>query len=136
MLTFTLNFTETPNEDEVRAARYIIDNENARITQANEQLEEDQEPTPLYPQSTGGQLKSSYLSILSDRVGDVHASYVEQAKEALARELTVNDKRDMLVDVKEAIDAGLTIDQIKNLTKAIKNSNSARLNAAISALTS
>ena len=78
-ITFTgIDFTGSPDDNDTAAAQLIVDNENARRAA--------QEPpeTPL-PDSTGAELKASYLTILLEIVTNAHASYSKQAAEQAAQ---------------------------------------------------
>ena len=75
MLTFSVSFTGTPNEYDIRAATRIITLENAKRTADGDLL-------PQLPLSTGAELKASYLETLASIITGAHASYIEQASQA------------------------------------------------------
>jgi hypothetical protein len=70
-LSITVNVTN-PDEQDRRAMRYAIDNENAERAQATPP------GTPL-PQGTSGELKSSYETILAARDLRIHARDIREA---------------------------------------------------------
>ncbi len=76
-LAFDVSVSGTPNSFDLDAATMVVTEENAR------RAAQDPPGTPL-PTGTTVQLRDSYLSILVQRVAEVHANYV---KEAAAREL-------------------------------------------------
>ena len=83
-ITFTsLDFTGTPDDSDIQAAKMIINQENVRRAA----LETPETPLPM---STGAELKASYLELVLDKVTRIHASYAKQAAE---RSLTADAKQ-------------------------------------------
>ena len=82
-ITFSVDFTGTPDEYDIAAAKFVIDNENARITAANEAAAQEDPPgpvLPLLPDSNGAEIKSSYLGELGKAVDSAHANYAKAAR--------------------------------------------------------
>jgi hypothetical protein len=75
-LTLTVNFTGAPNQYDAKAARFMVDQENAK---GGSQL----------PTTPAAALKASYLTVLGQVVMSAHQSYIEQALEAESTELDV-----------------------------------------------
>lgn len=73
-ISFTIDYTGTPDEDDILGAKLIVNQENARRAQ--------QEPpeTPL-PDSTNAELKASYLEVLTNIVVNAHIDYARQSKQ-------------------------------------------------------
>lgn len=72
-VVFTIDYTGTPDSDDVLAARHIIHLENARRAALTPP------GTPL-TFANNAQLKASYLSTLLATVTSAHLSYIQQAK--------------------------------------------------------
>lgn len=84
-ITFTaLNYTGTPSNDDVMAARYIVGLENKRRAALVPP------GTPLLV-DTAANLKASYLSMLLEIVTNAHGSYIEQAKGPAGAQLGFTD---------------------------------------------
>ena len=82
-ITFSVDFTGTPDEYDIAAAQFVIDAENVRITAENEQRAAEDPPLPplpLLPDGTGAEIKSSYLSELGKAVDSAHANYAKAAR--------------------------------------------------------
>lgn len=121
-ITFTVDFTGTPDADDILAARHIVRLENERRTALNTATTAENarraaqtpplEPLPLLPilpTATGAQLKASYLGILSSRnLTDAHLDYIRQAKSAAAVEaqLTDADKQALYGAIQTRLNAG------------------------------
>jgi len=105
-----VTFSGTPDDDDLRAARYLVRIENAKRAAA--------EPpgTPLAT-SPAPQLKASVITILSATVDSAWDSYIEQA----ARDedgITADDKRAILANIRKRLDAGEDISAIISDTAA------------------
>jgi len=72
LLVFTVDFTGAVSENDTTAAKYIIDIENTRLAGL------DPPVAPLL-NSTGAEIKASYLGLLSTLVTRTHDSYIQQA---------------------------------------------------------
>ena len=79
-ITFQVGFTGSPDESDIRAANYIITNENDRIIAENRNRDENNQ-LPLLPNGTGAEIKASYLVLLEAIITSAHASYVTQAND-------------------------------------------------------
>ena len=86
-VTFTTNVVGTPDEQDRRAFRLIVDNENARRAALTPP------GTPL-PASTAAERKSSYEIVLAQTVLSAHKSYIDQASDLVA---TVELKKRFLI---------------------------------------
>jgi hypothetical protein len=71
-ITFSIDFTGTPDSTDVEAAKLIIQKENDRRAALDP-------PEAALPDGTGAELKTSYLSLLADIVANAHGSYANQA---------------------------------------------------------
>ena len=83
-ITFSVDFTGTPDEYDRAGAQFVIDSENARITAANEQAAQEDPPgpqLPLLPDSTAGEIKTSYLGQLTKAIDNAHDNYVKAARQ-------------------------------------------------------
>ena len=100
-ITFTsLNYTGTPDADDQRAARYIIDQENARRAAL------DPPGTPL-EKTPGSALKANYLHLLMDDVlTNAHLSYIGQANDAANDGFTDAQVDQIKANLKDRLDAG------------------------------
>lgn len=78
-LTLTATVSGTPNEDDFRAARFIVDQENERRAAA------DPVETSL-PDGTNAELRDSYEVMLGQILDRAHASYIEQSDVATLRD--------------------------------------------------
>lgn len=74
-ITLSVDFSGSPEESDINAAKLIIDRENERRAAL-------ETPLPALPYSTNQELKASYLTSLAAIVQKAHDSYVEQAKKA------------------------------------------------------
>ena len=75
-IDFTVNFSGTPSEQDIRGATRIIELENARrLTDVDDN---DDPILPPLPYATGAELKASYLAMLVEIVTRAHASYIQQ----------------------------------------------------------
>lgn len=74
-ITFSIDFSGSPDSDDVLAGRHVIFLENQRRAAL--------EPpgTPL-PTATGANLRDSYLTVLLATITSAHLSYIQQAKSA------------------------------------------------------
>ena len=81
-ITFTIDFSGTPDELDRRAATKNIEDENTRRAA---DLDENGDPIlPPLPYGTGAELKASYLGLLGETITRAHISYYEQqAKQSL-----------------------------------------------------
>lgn len=84
-ITLNVTFTGTPDSFDRDAAILVVDQENTRRSL-------QRPPLPPLPKTPGNALKSSYLSVLSRRVTDVHLSYAKQAAE---KELESTNAREL-----------------------------------------
>jgi len=73
-ITFQIDYTGTPDEEDIRAATFAIDKTNEALAAA------DPPGTP-WPKSTNVELKASYLSILEAKGQLTHASYEKQSSQ-------------------------------------------------------
>ena len=71
-LAFQVGFTGTTTENDIAAARFIIDSENVRRAAI------DPPESPL-PTGNSAEIKASYLTILAEIVTKAHNSYIIQA---------------------------------------------------------
>ncbi len=72
-ITFSVDFSGTPDEFDRAAAQFVIDAENARRAAA------DPPETPL-PDSTAAEVKASYLGELGKAIDSAHANYAKAAR--------------------------------------------------------
>lgn len=94
-ITFTIDYTGTPNRDDSDAAVYVID-------RANDDLLSADPNATLWPKSTNAEIKASYLSILLTTVTRAHDSYIQQAAENKLNEQNVRDLWDDATDAQRA----------------------------------
>ena len=78
-VAFTIDFVNSPDPDDVLAARHIIHLENLRRAALTPP------GTPL-TFANNAQLKASYLGVLVATVTSAHLSYIQQAKSAQGAE--------------------------------------------------
>ena len=69
----TLDYSGTPDEQDIRVATQRIDDANAIITANNEA---NQTSDPLWPKSNNAEIKASYLSVLLEDLTSFHARRV------------------------------------------------------------
>jgi hypothetical protein len=72
--------TDTPTQEDKRAAEYIVTQENARRAA----LDPPEDPLPM---STNGELKNSYEVVLTAILVGAHASYINQSDVASLAEI-------------------------------------------------
>lgn len=77
-LAIAVTVSGTADESDLRAARFMVAQENARRAALTPP------GTPL-PTSTGAELRTSYQTVLSAVVVSAHGSYVKQSSEAALR---------------------------------------------------
>jgi hypothetical protein len=73
-ITFTVTFTGSPDDFDVRGATRIVELENAKRTADGDVL-------PQLPLATDSQLKASYLEMLEAIITKAHANYIVQASD-------------------------------------------------------
>ena len=92
-ITFSVDFSGTPDEMDRAAAQYIVDEENAR------RAAQVPPETPL-PDGTGAELKASYLQMLEQIITNAHASYLKQFRTKEIRDVKV--RWDLATDAERA----------------------------------
>lgn len=97
-IVWTVDYSGTPSADDQLAAKKLIREENARITQKNTELAAQTPPgtpIPLWPSGTGAELKASVKGIMGQNATNWWGSYTTQAREDITR--IPPDKRDALL---------------------------------------
>lgn len=84
-LAFDVSVSGTPNSFDLDAATMVVEQENERRAA----LDPPEDPLPI---GTTVQLRDSYLSIIVQRIAQVHASYAKQAAEKELAEQSIRDK--------------------------------------------
>lgn len=127
-ITFTLDFTGTPDADDILAARHIVRQENERralvnvgITAENVRRAAQTPPLdplpllPILPTATGAQLKASYLGLLIPKnITEAHLDYIKQAKNvvSIAAQMSEAEHQQMAGYLQTRRNAGETWAQI------------------------
>jgi hypothetical protein len=126
-ITFTVNFTGVPDQEDQLAARHKVALENAAIAVQNAAttaenarraaLDPPEAPLPLkplLPSGTNAELKSSYLSILGGTVTTAHASWAQLAKTSMGLAERIGENNMTLFREKIAgrLNTGETVESI------------------------
>ncbi|GEM_PF-2336178 len=73
----SINVSQAPDKDDIRAMEYIVSKENIRRKESNK---------PMLPESTKRELKESYEICLAGIMTDAHLSYIQQAFDVVQSE--------------------------------------------------
>lgn len=80
-LSFQVQATGQLNDADRVAAQWLVAQANAQITAANAALAEGETPTPLFPDGSPADIRTSALTILAQTVANAWASYVVRSAE-------------------------------------------------------
>lgn len=103
-IVFTVDFTGTPDANDILAARKLIREENARRAALTP-------PLAALPSGNAAQIKSSALTIVLANLAQWWGSYTAQARNEVAR-LTDAQLEELRAAVNTRLNAGDTFDTI------------------------
>jgi len=110
-ITFTIDFTGTPDDEDKLAALY-------RVRKYNEKQLSLEPPGTTLPTTPPAQLKASYLQLFADTVQTAHLSYAKQAAEDLNNRFTPAQLQSIKNNLTKRLDAGEDPDAIVTDTVA------------------
>lgn len=104
MITFTLDYSGSPDASDILAARHIIFLENQRRSRLTP-------PGAPLPFANAAQIKASYLGLLLDQITAQHLSNANLAKgiTGLAVRLTQAERDQLFANVTARLNAGETV---------------------------
>lgn len=109
-ITLVVNFTGSTSPSDVRTAKWVVAQENAR------RIALDPASVPL-PTGTAAELKSSFLFCLTQVVNNFMRENASRADEDSTARLTQEELRDIHRAITDRLNSGQTPTQIINLIK-------------------